>query len=249
MISGAPRSRRRLRRLFRLMTRRYRSLRSEVAKRPPSSWTIGRSSGGITGTTSRIMARGSLTRRPWSSRRLKAATIFRRLMAFCLRWADRGLLALRRVERRAELDLLLVEVDAVDELLDGVGAHAALEVLAVAVLELAPQHLVLDDLAGEQVLELVEGPLEEVELARRSARGRRPGPSRRPCWRALMSESLAPSFSSSAISSSSSSERRASSSSRCFSISSRSASISASRFGRSSWRRSSSTQVTRLAAK
>ena len=51
---------------------------------------MGRSSGGITGTTSRIIARGSLTRRPFSSRRLNAETIFRRLMAFCLRWADSG---------------------------------------------------------------------------------------------------------------------------------------------------------------
>ena len=50
MISGAPRSSSRFSRLFRLMTRRYRSLRSEVAKRPPSSCTIGRSSGGMTGT-------------------------------------------------------------------------------------------------------------------------------------------------------------------------------------------------------
>ncbi|SKT92745.1 Uncharacterised protein [Mycobacteroides abscessus subsp. abscessus] len=37
MISGAPRSISRLRRLLRLITRRYRSFRSEVAKRPPSS--------------------------------------------------------------------------------------------------------------------------------------------------------------------------------------------------------------------
>ena len=50
----------------------------------------GRSSGGMTGTTSRIIARGSLMRRPCSSRRLKASTILSRLMAFCLRWADRG---------------------------------------------------------------------------------------------------------------------------------------------------------------
>ena len=78
-------------------------------------------------------------------------------MAFCLRWADSGLLALGRVDGVAELDLFLVEVDAVDEPRDGVGAHAALEVLAVAVGELTPQHLVFDDLAGEEVLELVEG--------------------------------------------------------------------------------------------
>ena len=50
---------------------------------------MGRSSGGITGTTSRIMARGSLTRRPLSSRRLNAETIFSRLMAFCLRCTER----------------------------------------------------------------------------------------------------------------------------------------------------------------
>ena len=55
----------------------------------------------------------------------------------------------RRVDRVAQLDLFLVEVDAVDQRLDGVGAHAALEVLAVAVAQLAPQHLVFDDLAGD----------------------------------------------------------------------------------------------------
>ena len=60
-------------------------------------------------------------------------TIFSRLMAFCLRWADSGRCALGRVDGGAELDLFLVEVDAVEQRLDGVGAHAALEVLAVAV--------------------------------------------------------------------------------------------------------------------
>src|SRR6202521_1601289 len=40
------------------MTRRYRSFRSEVANRPPSSGTRGRSSGGITGITSRIIHSG-----------------------------------------------------------------------------------------------------------------------------------------------------------------------------------------------
>ena len=47
-------------RLLRLMTRRYRSFRSLVAKRPPSSCTMGRMSGGITGTTSRIIHSGRL---------------------------------------------------------------------------------------------------------------------------------------------------------------------------------------------
>ena len=70
----------RLSRLFRLMTRRYRSLRSDVAKRPPSSWTIGRSSGGMTGMQSRTMPAGSLPDRR------NAATTLSRLRArsfFC----------------------------------------------------------------------------------------------------------------------------------------------------------------------
>ena len=59
-MSGALSCMRRLRRLLRLMTRRYRSLRSEVAKRPPSSWTMGRISGGMTGSTSMIIHSGRL---------------------------------------------------------------------------------------------------------------------------------------------------------------------------------------------
>ncbi len=55
------------------MTRRYRSLRSLVAKRPPSSGTRGRRSGGSTGITSRMSHCGSLP----ESR--TASMIFRRL--------------------------------------------------------------------------------------------------------------------------------------------------------------------------
>ena len=58
MISGAFKSSSRFRRLFRLMTRRYRSLRSEVAKRPPSNGTNGRRSGGSTGSALRIIHSG-----------------------------------------------------------------------------------------------------------------------------------------------------------------------------------------------
>src|SRR5213078_2201053 len=58
-------------------------------------------------------------------------------------------LTLGRVDGVAELDLFFVEIDAVDERLDDVGTHAAFEVLPVAILQLAPEHLVFDDLAGE----------------------------------------------------------------------------------------------------
>ena len=86
-------------------------------------------------------------------------------MAFCLRCWLSGFWPSFGVDVGLELDLLLVEVDPVDEAGEGIGAHAALEVVAVAVGELAPEHLVLDDLARVQLLELVEGALEQVELA------------------------------------------------------------------------------------
>ena len=49
MTSGALISKRRFKRLFRIITRRYKSFKSEDAKRPPSSGTNGRNSGGTTG--------------------------------------------------------------------------------------------------------------------------------------------------------------------------------------------------------
>ena len=51
ITSGALISTKRFKRLFRMMTRRYKSFKSDVAKRPPSSGTNGRNSGGMTGTT------------------------------------------------------------------------------------------------------------------------------------------------------------------------------------------------------
>ena len=60
MISGAPSSNSLFRRLFLLMILLYRSFRSEVAKRPPSNCTIGRRSGGMTGTASMIIHSGLL---------------------------------------------------------------------------------------------------------------------------------------------------------------------------------------------
>ena len=69
---------------------------------------------------------------------------------------DRLLLALGRqrtpavcgLDVLAELELLLVEVEAVDQPSDRLGAHPALEVVAVTAVEFAPQELVLDDLAA-----------------------------------------------------------------------------------------------------
>ena len=76
MISGAFSSSSRARRLLRLMTRRYRSFRSEVAKRPPSSGTSGRKSGGSTGNTSITIHCGLMPDF------LKASITFRRLEFF-----------------------------------------------------------------------------------------------------------------------------------------------------------------------
>ena len=60
MMSGADRSSRRFRRLFLLITRRYRSFKSDVANLPPSSGTSGRRSGGNTGNTLKIIHSGLL---------------------------------------------------------------------------------------------------------------------------------------------------------------------------------------------
>ena len=57
-----------------------------MAKRPPSSCTIGRRSGGITGTASSTMPIGELILRPSSSSRLNAEMTLSRLIAFALRW-------------------------------------------------------------------------------------------------------------------------------------------------------------------
>ena len=78
MISGAPSSSSLFSLLFLLMILLYRSFKSEVAKRPPSSCTIGRRSGGITGMASMIIHSGILP----DSR--KDSTTSRRLMILAL---------------------------------------------------------------------------------------------------------------------------------------------------------------------
>ena len=76
MMSGACSSINLFKRLLRLITRRYKSFKSEVAKRPPSNGTKGRNSGGITGNTSKIIHSGLVL----DSR--KASIILRRLTNF-----------------------------------------------------------------------------------------------------------------------------------------------------------------------
>src|SRR6476660_4836372 len=49
---------RRANRLFRVITLRYNSFKSDVANRPPSNWTIGLKPGGITGKTVKIIHSG-----------------------------------------------------------------------------------------------------------------------------------------------------------------------------------------------
>ena len=76
MISGALSSSRRRKRLLRLITRRYRSFRSDVANRPPSRGTRGRKSGGNTGSTSNTIHSGLMPDF------LKASSTLRRLAFF-----------------------------------------------------------------------------------------------------------------------------------------------------------------------
>ena len=78
MMSGACSSSRRFRRLLRLMTRRYKSFKSEVAKRPPPNGTNGRKSGGNTGRTS-IIIHSSFMPLRWN-----ASNTFKRLAIFLI---------------------------------------------------------------------------------------------------------------------------------------------------------------------
>ena len=76
MMSGACNSNNLFKRLLRLITRRYKSFKSDVANRPPSKGTNGRKSGGITGNTVRIIHSGFVL----DSK--KASTSFKRLTKF-----------------------------------------------------------------------------------------------------------------------------------------------------------------------
>ena len=139
MMSGAFSSSSRRRRLLRLMTRRYRSFRSEVAKRPPSSGTSGRRSGGSTGSTVSTIHSGLLP----DSR--NDSSSFRRLdrrLSFVSDEVPRHLLA--------HLELLGRQVDARQQLVDGLGAHARVELIAMR-LDGLEVHLVGQQLAARHL--------------------------------------------------------------------------------------------------
>ena len=168
MISGAPSSSSRLRRLLRLMTRRYRSLRSEVAKRPPSSWTMGPQ---VRRDDRQDRQDHPLGARAGAAERLDEAQALDGLLA-----AHAGGGADLAVEARAEP----LEVHALDQLTDGLGAHAGAEqaggaadagaVLAVELAEvpavergLGKQH------AGLELRDLVLGAALRISSLRPSA--------------------------------------------------------------------------------
>ncbi len=82
ITSGARISSNAFRRLFLVITLLYKSLKSAVAKRPPSKGTKGLKVGGKTGNASKIISSGRLPLL------MKASTIFNLLISFCLRKAD-----------------------------------------------------------------------------------------------------------------------------------------------------------------
>ncbi len=75
-----------------------------------------------------------------------------------------ALLALCRLDLVAQELLFGVEIETRDEILDGLGPHAALEVVAVAVFQLTPDDLVVDDVLDREVLEGVEGAPDHVDV-------------------------------------------------------------------------------------
>src|SRR5262249_15530046 len=147
MISGAPRSSRRLRRLVRLMTRRGRAVRAGGAKRPPSDRTNGRSPRRIAGDP---VHHHQLRFVP---RRVKRDDALQPLDRTGL------LLAFARLHLVLELEALGLEVDLLQQVADRLRAHAAAEVLteavgrAEALLELTERGLVVLDLLGLHGLE------------------------------------------------------------------------------------------------
>ena len=83
ITSGALISNKRFKRLLRIITRRYKSFKSELANRPPSNGTNGRNSGGITGMYFMTIHSGRLVICVCASR--KDSTTLKRFKASALR--------------------------------------------------------------------------------------------------------------------------------------------------------------------
>ena len=80
IISGAPSSSNLFNLLFLFITLLYKSFKSDVANLPPSNWTIGLKSGGITGTTCIIIHSGLLFE---SLNDSTVSNLFTNLALFC----------------------------------------------------------------------------------------------------------------------------------------------------------------------
>ena len=104
----------------------------------------------MTGTASRIIHSGRF------SECLNAETTFRRLMAFCFFWPlPFSICFLSSVGERVQVDLL-------EQVLDGLGAHATAEVVAVAELHLAIERLVVHEVLHGELLEAIERLAQQI---------------------------------------------------------------------------------------
>ena len=137
-----------------------------MAKRPPSSCTIGRSSGGITGTASSTIHSGLF------SEVMNALTTFSRLIARCCFCPFDVLIVSRSMRASA------CEVEVAEQVADRLRPHAAAEVdaeavrRAEAVLELAEQLLVVDDQLRLELAEQLPCLLEPPDALHRRPRAR-----------------------------------------------------------------------------
>ena len=68
------------------------------------------------------------------------------------------------VDCLTEFALFFVEVDSINQRLDGVGTSATFEVLAVTVGEFAPQQFVFENEPRVHALELFPGTLNQIDL-------------------------------------------------------------------------------------
>ena len=75
------------------------------------------------------------------------------------------LLAILWVDCLTEFALFFVEVDSLNQRLDGIGASATFEVLAVTIGEFAPQQFVFENEPRVHALELFPGTLNQIDLS------------------------------------------------------------------------------------